>query len=224
MRRTTFPSLFACAAVLAVLALRAPSAPDKDGFTPLFGGTDLTGWKAQFGKSKLDTSKTFTAKEGVLVVSGHPNGFLYTDKSFKNYVLRYDWRYKRPGGLEDDSKFTGNSGCLVHIQHPEKGYNPKTVWPQCVEVQGMNRDHGKLLFLATKGKGTWDKAAKDKAVRKVGQWNTTEITCKADGGLTVQINGVEVASGKSDLTEGRIGFQSEGAEIHLRNIKIKPLK
>ena len=88
----------------------------------------------------------------------------------------------------------------------------------------MNRDHGKLLFLKTKGKGQWDKEAKDKATRPVGQWNTTEIICKADGSIEAKINGTEVSSGKSDLTEGPIGFQSEGAEIHFRAIKIKERK
>ena len=42
--------------------------------------------------------------------------------------------------------------------------------------------------------------------------------------ITAKINGTPVSSGKSDLTEGMIGFQSEGAEIHFRNIKIKQIK
>jgi hypothetical protein len=222
MRRTTLRSLFGCSALLAVLSLAVhPAGAQKvdkaEGFTPLFNGTDLAGWKTRFGKSKLDTSKTFTVHGKALVVSGHPNGFIYTDKSYKNYVLRYDWRYKRPKGLKDDARFTGNSGCLVHIHNPTRPA-VSGLWPQCVEVQGMNRDHGKLLFLEAKGTARFDKEAKDRAVRKVGEWNTTEITCKADGTISVRINGTEVSSGKSDLTEGHIGFQSEGAEIHLRNI------
>jgi hypothetical protein len=137
--------------------------------------------------------------------------------------VRYDWRYKRPGDLKDDAKFGGNSGCLVHIHDPG---TPAVggVWPQCVEVQGMNRDHGRLLFLKTKGEGQWDKEAKDKATRPVGEWNTTEIVCQADGSITCKINGTPVSSGKSALTEGMIGFQSEGAEIHFRAIKIKERK
>jgi hypothetical protein len=88
----------------------------------------------------------------------------------------------------------------------------------------MNRDHGMLLFLQCKGKGTFDRAAKDKATKPVGEWNTTEITCAADGTITAKINGTPVSSGKGELTEGVIGFQSEGAEIHFRNIKIKDMK
>jgi hypothetical protein len=225
MRCTSLGRLLGCAALLAAFGLGATAADDnkdKDGFTPLFNGKDFTGWKfaVQGGK---DPDKTWSVREGVIVCTGRPNGFFYTDKSYKDYVLRYDWRYKRPGNLTDDAKFGGNSGCLVHIHDPG---TPAVggVWPQCVEVQGMNRDHGKLLFLKTKGKGQWDKEAKDKATRPVGEWNTTEIVCQGDGSITCKINGTPVSSGKSDLTEGMIGFQSEGAEIHFRAIKIKERK
>jgi hypothetical protein len=223
MRWTTARWLLAAFTFLAGLGLPANSAEDKDeGFKPLFNGTDLAGWKFRL-PGDADPKKTFSVKDGVIVVTGRPNGFFYTDKSYKDYVLRFDWRYKRPATLTDDSKFLGNSGCLVHIHHPDKGA-VGGIWPQCVEVQGMNLNHGQLLFLKAKGKGKWDKKAKDKATHKVGEWNTTEVTCKADGTIEVKINGTPVASGKSDLTEGHIGFQSEGAEIHFRNIKLKQRK
>ena len=220
MRFTSLLRYLTLVALLAGAALfgSATAAADKEeGFTDLFNGKDFTGWKVKLQKD-ADPEKTLSVHEGVIVCTGHPNGYFYTDKSYKNYVLRYDWQYKRPANLVEDSKFPGNSGCLVHIQPPHK------VWPKCVEVQGMNRDHGKLLFLQCKGKGTFDKEAKDKATKAVGEWNTTEITCKDDGSITAKINGTEVSSGKGELTEGQIGFQSEGAEIHFRNIKIKERK
>ena len=46
---------------------------------------------------------------------------------------------------------------------------------------------------------------------------------KADGSIAVKINGTPVSTGKSPLTSGHIGFQSEGAEIHFRNIEIKEM-
>jgi hypothetical protein len=218
-------------ALLAVLAgtalLGSATAADdkKEGFTDLFDGKDLTDWKIFLNpKAKdADPSKTWSVKDGIIICTGHPDGFLYTDKSYKDYVLLYDWQYKRPEGLTNDKGFRGNSGCLVNIQHPEKPV--LGVWPECLEVQGMNRDHGMLLYIPRKGgKGTFDRAAKDKAVKPVGEWNTTEITCRGDGSVNAKINGIEVSSGKGTPTEGRIGFQSEGAEIHFRNIKIKELK
>ncbi len=197
----------------------------KEGFTELFNGKDFTGWKTFLNpKSKdADPSKTWTVKDGIIVCTGQPLGFFYTDKNYKNYVLEYDWQYKRPEGLTNDATFKGNSGCLVHIHNPEQ---PVTggVWPQCIEVQGMNLNHGMLLFLKTKGTMTYDRPARDKATKPVGQWNTTEITCKADCSISAKINGTPVSSGQSELTEGMIGFQSEGAEIHFRNIRIKQLK
>ena len=89
----------------------------------------------------------------------------------------------------------------------------------------MNRGHGQLLFLGVKGMDAkFDKAALVKARKKVGEWNTTEIICKADGSIEAKVNGGPVSFGKSELTEGPIGWQSEGAEIHFRNIKLKSLK
>jgi hypothetical protein len=99
------------------------------------------------------------------------------------------------------------------------------VWPRCVEVQGMNRDHGLLLGLGgAKCGGKYDRQTKDRVTRPVGEWNTTEITCLGNGSIVAKINGQQVSSGKSDLKQGRIGFQSEGAEIHFRNIELKQLK
>lgn len=212
-------SLLALAGSIWVAGAAAAADEKKDeGFVNLFNGTDFTGFKFELGKSTSPPDKTWSVKEGVIICTGKPAGYFYTDKSYKNYVLRYDWLYKRPANLEDEEKFGGNSGCLVHIQPPQK------VWPKCVEVQGQNRGHGSFIFIGVKGSSKFDKAALLKARHKVGEWNTTEITCKADGSIEVKVNGTPVSSGTSELTEGPIGWQSEGAEIHFRNIKLKSLK
>jgi len=226
MRIPTLRAWLPLLTVAVMLAWAGPAAAGEkeDGFTKLFNGKDLTGWKIHLDPriKFIKDPMTFTVKEGAIVATGNPNGFIYTDKSYKNYVLRYDWQYARPKDLTDDMKFKGNSGCLVHIHEPTSGV-VGGVWPQCVEVQGMNLNHGQLLFLKAKGKGEFDKKAKDKAVKAVGEWNTTEITCRGDGSIAVKINGTDVSSGTSDLTEGQIGFQSEGAEIHFRNIRLLEL-
>jgi|SRR6516225_10520398 hypothetical protein len=219
-RRDTRDWLFGLTLVAGLSAsILAAGGQNAEGFKDLFNGKDLAGWKTQL-PAGADPAKTWSVQDGIIICTGKPNGYFYTDKSYKNYVLRYDWRYKRPADLQDESKFTGNSGCLVHIQEPHK------VWPKCVEVQGMNRDHGLLIGVAgVKLAGAkFDRETKNKVTKAVGDWNTTEITCKADGTITAKINGTEVSSGKSDLVEGPIGFQSEGAEIHFRNIKIKEMK
>ncbi len=190
----------------AFILLNAAGAQDE-GFTSLFNGKDFKGWKFEVGKA--DPGKTFTVQEGKIVVSGKPNGYFYTDKSYKNYTLHFDWQYP---------KQSGNSGCLVHIQSPHK------VWPKCVEVQGMHKDHGNIFAIGgAKGSFKKDAEAQKKAIKGVGEWNTTEVVCK-DGEITSKVNGIQVSTGKGELTEGPIGFQSEGVEIWFRNIKIKEMK
>ena len=187
---------------------------DKDDWLPIFNGKDLTGLKVQFKNADKDAdpAKTFSVKDCVLIVSGKPTCYIFTEKSYKDYSLTYDWRF--PEGSSPDS----NSGCLVHIQPPPM------VMPKSVEPQGRYKDHGKLFFIRVKGEGTFDEAEHKKALKPMGEWSTTEVTCKADGSISVKLNGMSVASGKSELTSGPIGFQCEGSEIHFRNIKIKERK
>ena len=202
---------------LTAIALIAPlTRAADDGGTPLFNGKDLTGLKVHFNEKDkgTDPTKVFTVKEGALIVGGKPTCFIYTEKSYKNYVLTFDWRF--PEGSKEES----NSGSLVHIQTPLK------VMPKSVEPQGRYKDHGKLYAVGglTSLKSTFNEEAHKKALKPMGQWSTTEVTCKADGTVSVKLNGVPVAEGKSELTEGPIGFQCEGWEIHFRNIRIKELK
>jgi hypothetical protein len=204
-------------AIAGLFFLSSATAADKDdeGFQDLFNGKDLTGWKT-FLPGKADPTQTWSVKDGEIICTGHPNGYFYTEKPYKNYVIRYDWKYVKP---EEGKKSSYNSGLLVHIHPPHK------VWPQCVEVQGANANHAFLYFLQCKKiESKYDQKLKDKVTKPIGEWNTTEATCKDDGTIVAKINGTEVSSGKGDLTEGLIGFQSEAAEIHFRNIKIKELK
>jgi hypothetical protein len=188
------------------------SAADDD-FKPLFNGKDLTGFKTVGVKDD-----TFKVVDGEIHCTGKPNGYFRTDKSYKNYHLKFEWKYVRPADLTDDAKFTGNSGCLVHITGDDK------VWPKCIEVQGMNRDMCKTFPVGFKGEAKDDPAARKKAIKPVGEWNTVEIISK-DGTLTSILNGAKIAVDfKSELMEGPIGWQSEGAPIYFRKIMIKEMK
>lgn len=205
--------LFALCAAAALVT--NASAGDK-GFKDLFNGKDLTGWKTLPEKG----DKIFSVENDYIKVSGKPAGYFYTDKSFKNYVLKFDWRYKRPDNLEDDKKFGGNSGLLVHITGGHK------VWPTSLEVQGANGSHGSFIAIGGKAVGLtdakFDGALVHKVRNKVGEWNTTEVTID-NGNVIVKLNGTQVNSGKFTLTDGPFGFQSEGSELHFKNIKIKVL-
>jgi hypothetical protein len=197
---------------------RVSGGDDDKGFKALFNGKDLSGWKTYLTAKDADPSKTLIVKNGEIQVTGQPFGYFYTAKPYKNYVLRYTWTYPK----DQPDKTTMNSGCLVHIQEPHK------VWPKSVEPQCRYMDHGKLFFIGfakdAKKEQKFDEAAQKKALKPSHEWNTTEVTAKADGSLEVRINGTLVTTGRSELTEGPIGFQSEGARIHFKDIKIKELK
>ena len=196
------------------------NAGDDKGFKPLFNGKDLTGWKMQLRDTdKGDPKSAFTVKVGEIQVPGDPWGYIYTDKSYKNYVLRYSWTFPK----NQPDKTTMNSGLLLHIQEPHK------VWPKSVEPQGRYKDHGKIYFpgwakddTVTKESDFFEDAQR-KALKASDEWNTTEATVKGDGSIEVRINGTLVAKGKTALTSGPIGFQAEGARIHFKDIKIKML-
>lgn len=176
------------------------------GFKDLFNGKNLDGWKTNvFGK---DDGEVFTVKDGVVVVRGKPNGYFYTDKSYKNYTVKFDWKF-----IKD-----GNSGLLVHIQGHGKG------WPKSLEIQGLQRDHANVIGINIKTQHKVDKDAQKKAI-KIGEWNTTEVTIK-NNEFTAKINDIPISTGKilnEDVKEGPFGFQSEGTELHFKNIKIKVL-
>jgi len=191
----------------------------EEGWTALFNGKDLDGWKFHFGREGADNNGTFTVKEGTLICRGRPAGYMYTEKPYHNYTLQLEFAFKRPDGLADDSKFRGNSGCLIHIG--EK--NALGVWPRSIEVQGANRQMGLILPIPrdVKCTRTFDKEALAGVLRPVGEFNKMEI--KVQGGdMVISINGAVVSTvGDCELTEGPIGFQSEGAETHWKNIRIR---
>lgn len=191
----------------------------KDRWVDLFNGKDFDGWLFHLGKTGTENHGTFKAVDGTIVCSGRPAGYLYTAKSYSSYTLEYEWAFKRPENLKEDKDFRGNSGCLVHIGRE----NALAVWPVSIEVQGMNRDAGRILPIprSVKCKHTFDRTTLDKVRKPVGQWNKTVID--VDGGeMKVSINGSVVSTvTECELTEGPIGFQSEGKEIHWRNIRIR---
>ena len=193
-------------------ALSHCASAEDEGFTPLLKGDDLTSF--QLVGIGTDTMKI---EDGVIRLTGKPNGYFATREGYQNYVIRFDWMYERPEGLAPGAKFDGNSGLLVHIVEPHK------VWPKSIEVQLANSDAGNIFAIAGKFQGKKDAAAQKKAIKPVGEWNEEEVTCK-DGSIVCTINGVEVSRGDAAVPDhGKIGWQSEGAPIRFRKLMIRPL-
>jgi hypothetical protein len=213
-----------------VLLLTTPALAD-DGYAPLFNGKDTTGWTFTLRSPKdmpdvkPDPKATLNVKDGVLVCTGKPNGYIATEKEYENYTLRVKWRY--PAGTEKP-----NSGVLLHIVGEDR------VWPNCVEAQmkggfagdlWLNADKaGKLPAIKHDRKDAADKTdrhylrVETKDVEKpLGEWNVMTILCKG-GDITLVVNGKTVNEAKGcSLTKGRIGLQSEGSPVEFKDIEIK---
>ena len=184
----------------------------------LFNGENFDGWKFHLGEEGKDNDGSFTITDGMINCPGDPRGYIYTHKSYSNYIIKYDWKFLRPDDLEDDANFRGNSGCLVHMGKK----NALGIWPKCIEVQGMHSQAGKILPIprSVRCESTYDKEARDNAINPVGEWSTMTIDVK-EADMLVRINGIQVATVEnSELTSGSIGFQSEGAPLKWKNIKI----
>jgi hypothetical protein len=188
------------------------------GATALFNGTDFEGWSFHLGEKGADNNGAMSIREGTVICPGQPRGYLYTDKSYSDYIISYEWAFDRPDDLQVDSLFRGNSGCLVHIG--EK--NALGIWPRSIEVQGQHRRAGLILPIPrdVKCETTFDLKAYYGAINPVGQWSTMTIDVRG-GDMLIRVNGIQVSTVRnSELTSGPIGLQSEGAPIRWKNIKL----
>ncbi|MHB8899826.1 MAG: 3-keto-disaccharide hydrolase [Thermoguttaceae bacterium] len=207
-------------AVLLAVPNETPAQEDaSEGWTALLGANGLEGWKFHLGNEGADNEGTFTLKEGVLICSGKPAGYMVTERAYSNYTLQFELAFKKPDSLKDGSEFRGNSGCLIHVG--EK--NALGVWPRSIEVQGANRSMGLILPIPRdlKCTHTFDKEAMAKVVKPVGEFNKLEIKVRR-GDMVISLNGTVVSTvNDCELTKGPIGLQSEGAETHWKNIRIR---
>ncbi len=208
---------------------QAALAADEKEFTPLFDGKSLDAWtfivKPDKDGKKADPKETWSVKDGTIHCTGKPNGCMVTKNEYGDYVLRVKWRFPADGK-------GGNSGVLLHVQDEK-------YWPTSIEAQLLSGRAGDLLLTnPPDAKLDVDKSRQDPKLerrffrietkepveKKFGEWNEYEITCKG-GDITLVINGVKVNEGKNgNLKKGRIALQSEGAEIHFKDVVIKSLK
>lgn len=163
------------------------------------------------------TEDTWEALDEGIFCSGRPRGYLYSKESYRNFTLRLEYSFDRPDNLKDDSKFKGNTGFLMYITGEHK------LWPVSLEVQGKHVQMGAIKENggASPVTATDDDAARQKARKAVGEWNSLEIV-SVDGSLTVSLNGVQISKSEPDfLSEGSIGIQSEDFPFEVRRIRIR---
>jgi hypothetical protein len=212
-----------------ILLCTAARAADVPQWRDLFNGKDLTGWV------DVNTSKdTWSVKDGLLVCKGLPIGVMRSEKQYENFILHIEWKHTQAGG---------NSGVFVWSEGstPQNRPLPKGMEVQMLELEypflhpekdGTPRHQGFVsgeLFGANGLEGVPDNPRGRRSMsyemrcKGKGEWNTYDVVC-VDGTIKLSINGKFVNGiSQSTVRKGYLCLESEGAEIHFRNIKIMEL-
>jgi len=197
---------------------------NKDDTVSLFNGKNLDNWTKVVADSTADPDMVFRVEEGVIKISGIPNGYLRTNESYSNYKLHVEWRWPAE---------PKNSGVFLHTQGEDN------VWPLCIECQLRDQNAGQIVLMGEsvsitvrdsryvvpvgrifKGIPKFEEASEKPA----GEWNTYDILCMEDN-VEIVVNGVLQNQGsKLSQSSGYISLQSEGGPIEFRNITLVPLK
>ena len=213
---------FAIALVLLASAGFAADAPaDEPGFTPLFDGKTLTGWKLMGGHGP-----GYVVEEGKIVCPADGGGNLFTEQEFANFIFRFEFKLT-PGA---------NNG--IGIRAPYEG----DAAYQGMEIQIL--DDGDEMY---KGKirpeqyhgSVYDMIPARTGFRKpVGEWNEEEIVANGRR-ITVKLNGVIILDADLGMVRepkvlakhpgaarpsGHIGFLGHGSLVEFRNIRVKKLQ
>ncbi len=198
-----------------------PSKPiiDDEGFTLLsLDNFDIFQGKQKKGAPKIKTP-TWSEKDGLILCTGQPRGYLYSKKKYRNFIFEIDIRYPETDKKTEELE-NSNTGVLVYIKGEHR------LWPICLEVQGKQKEMG---HIKANGKGDVIDADKVKdnqearklSIKKVGEWNHLKIDSK-EGKLTSFLNGTKICENESgELKEGWIGLQSERNPIEFKNIRIR---
>jgi len=218
-----------CATMLLQCAHYSVRAADVPQFRDLFNGRDLSGWV------NVNTSKkTWTVRDGLLVCSGHPIGVMRSEKQYENFILHIEWMHMEAGG--NSGVFAWSEGTV-----PTGRRLPKGLEVQMLELQWVNlhkhKDgtfppiayvHGELFganglrTIPDNPRGSRSKSIENRCKGK-GQWNVYDVVC-VDGVVKLSVNGKFVNGvRKSSVKKGYLCLESEGAEIHFRNIRILEL-
>ncbi|MBA7568047.1 hypothetical protein ES708_09767 [subsurface metagenome] len=210
LRIVVFTALFVALTVISGPAAGAEMAGE---WVSLFNGKDLSGW------ARVNCAEeTFTVRDGMIVCTGIPTGVLRTARMYENYVLEIEWRH---------TVKEGNAGLFVHSDAlPARG-QPFT---RSIEVQVMDGNAGDIFSIHGASMTPYKLYPRNPANKRslpakdmmnpTGQWNKYKVVSQ-DGTLTLYVNGEAVNwAYDCDPRKGYICLESEGSEIHFRNIRI----
>jgi hypothetical protein len=231
MKLAYLPLMLACLAA-PLAAEDKPLNTPPEGFTALFNGKDLTGWKGLVGnpktraempadelaKKQAEADKIahehWKVEDGVLVYSGKGKMSLCTAKDYGNFEFYCDWKIK-----ED-----GDSGIYL------RGTPQVQIWDPFNEPNTKNGEE--------KGSGSlWNNQKNPKfpnvlADNPIGEWNTFHIKMVGEK-VTIHLNGKLVVDDvtlenywerdKPIYPTGQIELQDHGNTLYFRNIYLKEL-
>jgi Domain of Unknown Function (DUF1080) len=212
------PSFLAVLLCCMIAPARGADKPSADGFTPLFDGKTLQGWRNPYtwGKSEV--------VNGEIHLTGDKKFFLVTEKSYGDFI--FEGEVLLPQG-------PANSGFMFRAHaEPNKVYgyqsevdsDPKRMW------SGGLYDEGRRMWFISPIKGNAASEAEFKKragnTFKRDEWNTYRITCKGSK-IRIEVNGVVTTDVEdSKDASGVIGIQHHGEKgqtYKFRNLRIKLL-
>jgi hypothetical protein len=176
---------------------------------------------------------TWKRNKDLLICTGNPIGVMRSEKQYENFILTIEWRHMEAGG---------NSGVFVwsDAKPDENSRLPGGVEVQMLELDWVNQNirdgvkppiayvHGELFGVGgvetvpDNPRGERSKSIENRCKGK-GEWNYYTVVC-VDGTIKLSVNGKFVNGiSKSTVRKGYLCLESEGAEIHFRNLKIVEL-
>ncbi len=229
------------------MGLQAQAPPP--GFSSLFNGRDLTGWKIP-----QDDNGHWKVVTGVIdydAASEAPKDKnLWSEKAYRNFTLRVDWRIKATPYRNKNARIVmpdGNdkldeNGKVIQIDVPDSdsGILLRGAGKAQVNIWCWPVGSGEFYGYRTDRKMPPEVRAavtpKVNADKNIGEWNSFEITIRGDR-VTVALNGktvVENAQLPGVPLEGPVGLQHHGrvengqyfgppSLLQFRNIFIKEL-
>lgn len=234
-------SNYLCAAMLSFSVLAATEGIAQERHIAFGTETDFT--KLVSGKKikpqkinwiDVNTASDTWRRDGdLLICSGEPIGVMRSEKQYENYILTVEWRHMEAGG---------NSGMFMwsDAKPGEQNRLPGGVEVQMLELDWVNlntRDgkkppiayvHGELFgvggvtTMPDNPRGERSKSIENRCKGK-GEWNHYEVIC-VDGTIKLSVNGKFVNGiSQSTIKKGYLCLESEGAEIHFRNLRIVEL-
>ncbi len=174
--------------------------PEETGWTPLFNGKDLAGWKEQ------PPSGLWKVQDGLLI-GPDKESTLYAAREFRDFHCRIE--------AKASADFQGNFGFWY-----------RQPWGSRVILGNPMRDkeyRGTLRCIGANGIGEFV-ARQEKEVAPPDSWFNLEVIAKGHH-LTVLLNGVKTFDATVDSlrTDGQIYLYAEKGVIQFRNIEIKEL-